>query len=147
MAWLTWFLASCICKGTNATLLKKHSLEYTPGNRGSPDYPIGPKKMVTSQMLRPFLSEYQTLANTNLPLLPRCVIGFFTQGLEMQNSLIATTWIVNKNIAAALKEEWHQALSCWEGTDHDCSGRNPHCWRYTAVRSSNTNNDFFLRNY
>ena len=61
--------------------------------------------MVTSQILRPFLSEYQTLANTNLPLLPRCITGFFTQGLEMENSLIATTWIVNKNIAAALKEQ------------------------------------------
>lgn len=76
---------------------------YTLGSRGFPDYLIGPKKMVTSQMLRPFLPKYQTLTNTNLPL-PRCIIGFFTPGLEMQNSLIATTWIVNKNIAAALKE-------------------------------------------
>lgn len=55
-------------------------------------------------MLRPFLSKYQTLTNTNLPLMPRCIIGFFTQGLEMHNSLIATTCIVNKNIAAALKK-------------------------------------------
>lgn len=65
-------------------------------------------------MLRPFLSEYQTLTNTNLPLQPTRMIKFFTQGLEMQNSLIATSWIVNKNIAAAVKKQCHEALSSQE---------------------------------
>lgn len=42
------------------------------------------------------------------------MIKFFTQGLEMQNSLIATSWIVNKNIAAAVKKQCHEALSSQE---------------------------------
>lgn len=48
------------------------------------------KKMVTSQPLRTFFYEYQTFADTNLPVLSRSITRFFTQGLEILNSLKAT---------------------------------------------------------
>lgn len=101
--------------------------------------------MVTSQTLRTFFYEYQTFADTNLPVLSRSITRFFTQGLEILNSLKATAWIVSKNTAAAPKEQWHQAFSSCENSNDDYSGRNFHCWWHMVVRSSNTHDDLFLR--
>lgn len=101
--------------------------------------------MVTSQTLRTFFYEYQTFANTNLPVLSRSITRFFTQGLEILNSLKATAWIVSKNTAAAPKEQWLQAFSSCENSNDDYSGRNSHCWWHMVVRSSNTHDDLFLR--
>lgn len=70
-------------------------------SKGFPNYLIDFKNCVFSNVNA--MSKCQTLSKTNLPLLPRSITGFSTHGLEMQNSLTATTWIVSTNIVAVLK--------------------------------------------
>lgn len=65
-------------------------------SKGFPSYLTDFKNGVFSNVNA--MSKCQTHSNTNLPLLPRSITGFSTRGLEMQNSLTATTWIVSTNI-------------------------------------------------